>query len=241
MKLPSGGHQIDPALPGGARQCPLRSVVWQDRLMQPEVIVGLASAGVGALAIVASSVTTVLSLKAQRENTNSTLESQRMLATAQENFARERSHVLEMRRQRIPLYGHLLRWAEALATALGHMDSEHPELMKSVWHIGPEIEDLIDLYAPDIVHIRFNALRGLLIGLVKDSGFNTSRVVTWDEQDGRISNVSIAGTDPLIEWATREPIRDKAHEDTLGLIHAIRSEVQGPERSGWFVTYRLSP
>ena len=44
------------------------------------------------MAIAASSVTTVLSLKAQRDNTNSTLETQRTLATAQEDFARERSH-----------------------------------------------------------------------------------------------------------------------------------------------------
>jgi hypothetical protein len=209
--------------------------------MQSEVVVGLASVGVGALAIAASSVTTVLSLKAQRDNTNSTLETQRTLATAQEDFARERSHAQEMRRQRIPLYGHLLRWADVLLTALGEIDSEHPELPKSVWHIGTAVEDSLDLYAPEEIHLRFNALRGLLIGLVKDSGFSDSPLVTWDEADGQISNVSIGRTAPLIDWASREPIRDKAHEDALTLIHAIRAEVQGHEHSGWFVTYRLDP
>jgi hypothetical protein len=209
--------------------------------MEPEVVVGLASAGVGALAIAAGSVTTALSLKAQRDNTNSTLEAQRMLAASQEDFARERSHAQEMRRQQIPLYGDLLRWAEALLAALEKMDSEHPELAKSAWHIGEAIEDSIDLYAPETVHLRFNALRGLLIGLVKDSGFSDSPLVTWDERDGQISNVSIRRTAPLLDWAMREAIRDKAHEDALTLIHTIRAEVQGPDHSGWFVTYRLDP
>jgi hypothetical protein len=212
-----------------------------DQLMQSEVIVGLASAGVAALAIAASSVTTVLSLKAQRDNTNSTLKTQRMLAASQEDFARERSHAEEMRRQRVPLYGHLLRWAEALLVALRQMDSEHSELAKSVWHIGAVIEDSLDLYAPDMIHLRFNALRGLLIGIVKDSGFSDSPVVIWDEQDGQISNVSIGRTAPLLDWTMREGIRDKAHEDALTLIHTIRAEVQGPDHSGWFVTYRLAP
>lgn len=121
------------------------------------------------------------------------------------------------------------------------MDTEHPELAKSVWHIGPAMEDWLDLYAPHTIHIRFNALRGLLIGLVKDSGFDTSPVVTWEEQDGQISNVSITRTSLLIDWAARGPIRDKAHEDALHFIHAIRAEVQGRDHSGYFVTYRLSP
>ena len=47
--------------------------------MQAEVIVGLTSAAVAALAIAASAVTTVLSLRVQRENTNATLETQRAL------------------------------------------------------------------------------------------------------------------------------------------------------------------
>jgi hypothetical protein len=225
---------------GLLRQLPTAGLAWQDRLMQPEVIVGLTSAGVAALAIATSSVTTVLSLKVQRENTNSTLETQRMLAAAQENFTRERSHAQEMLRQRIPLYGYLPRWAESLLEGLHDMNSEHPELAKARWHIEPEMEDSIDLYAPDAIHIRFNALRGLLIGLVKDSGFSESPFVTWDEQDGRISNVSITSTPPLIDWETREPIREKARKDALRFIHTIRAEVQGPDHSGWFVTYHLS-
>jgi hypothetical protein len=220
---------------------PTVGLAWQDRFMMEEEVVGLATASVGALAIVAGFATTVLSLKSQRENTNSTLETQRVIAAGQEEFTRERSHAQEMRRQRIPLYGHLIRWADALLVALDEMESEHPELAKSARHIGPAMEDSLDLYAPDTIHLRFNALRGSLIGLVKDSGSNTSPIVTWEEQDGRISNVSISRTPPLIDWATREPIRDKAHEAALDFIHAVRDEVQGPDHSGWFVTYRLSP
>jgi hypothetical protein len=48
--------------------------------MQPEVIVGLMSAGVGALAIAAGTFTTYRSLEVQRDNTKRTLETQRALA-----------------------------------------------------------------------------------------------------------------------------------------------------------------
>jgi hypothetical protein len=75
-------------------------------------------------------------------------------------------------------------------------DAGHSELPKSLWHIELAMEDSLDLYASDAVQIHFNALRGLLIGLVKDSGFSDSPVVTWDEDDGRILNVSGTRTPP---------------------------------------------
>lgn len=207
--------------------------------MQSAEVVGLASAGVGALAIAVGFVTTVFSLKAQRENTQSTLETQRTLAAAQEDFTRERSHAQELRRQRIPLYGRLIRWADTLLVALDEMNAEHPDLASSVWHVGPAMEDSIDLYAPDDVHLRFNALRGLLMGLVRDSGLSTSPVVTWEYDGERITNVSITRTPQLTDWAIRASIRDRAHDAALDFIHTIRAEVQGPDHSGWFVTYRL--
>lgn len=207
--------------------------------MQSAELVGLTSAGVAALAILASFFTTLLSLRAQRENTESTLRTQRELAAGQEDFTRERSHQQELRRQRIPAYGSLIRWADTLLSALDDMDSEHPELAQSVWHVGPAIEDSVDLYAPDVIHLRFNALRGLLMGLVKDSGFTTSPVVTWKYEGGRISDVSITHTPPLAEWAIRASTREKARDAALDFIHAIRAEVQGTEHSGWFVTYRI--
>jgi hypothetical protein len=208
--------------------------------VQSEVPVGLTSAGVGALAIAAGAVTTVLSLKVQRESTSSTLETQRFLAVAQEAALRDRSHAEELRQQRAPLYGYLLRWSESLASGLSQLNAELSELPKSLWHIEPAMEDAVDLYASDAIHFRFNALRGLLIGIVEGSGFSESRVVTWTEQGEDISDVSITITPPLIGWADRERIRDQAYEGTLELAAKIRAEVQGRRHSGFFVTYRLS-
>ena len=220
-------------------ELPPGAVPWQDRHMQPEVIVGLLSAGVGALAIAASTLTTVRSLNVQRDNTNATLETQRALAAAQERALRDRSHDDELRSQRAPLYAYLLRWTDSLLGALDQITVEHPELPKSLWHIEPTMEDSLDLYSSDVVHIQFNSLRGLLIGLVGNSGFSDSPIVTWDEENGRISNVSITRTPPLTDWPARERILKKAHESGLELIHRIRGEVQGREHSGYFVTYRL--
>jgi hypothetical protein len=126
------------------------------------------------------------------------------------------------------------------------MNAEHSKLPKTLWHITPTMEDSLDLYSSDAIHIHFNSLRGLLIGLVEDSGFTESRFVTWDEEDGRISNVSLTNTPPLVDWPAREDIRNKARESCLELIHKIREEVQGREysgyfeHSGYFVTYRLN-
>jgi hypothetical protein len=207
--------------------------------MQPEVIVGLVSAGVGALAIAASTLTTLRSLQVQRDNTNATLETQRVLAAAQERALRDRSHEEELRSKRTPLYAYLLRWIASLLTALDQITEEHSELPISVWHIKPAMEDSLDLYSSDAVQIHFNSLRGLLIGLVKNSGFSDSPLVTWDEENGRILNVSETRTPPLTDWPARESTRDKAHKSGLDLMARIRAEVQGREHSGFFVIFRL--
>ncbi len=207
--------------------------------MQSEVLVGLASAGVAATAVLANALTKVLSFKVQRENTKSTLETQRMLAEAQESSLRETSHGQELREQRAPVYRAVLRWSEELLGALSSMDPAHSELSKSAWHIDPAIEDGLDLYASDTVHVRFNAVRGMLIGMVKDSGFDDSPIVQWEEQGGRIVSVSITRSPPLRDWPTRGQMRDDAHEAVLDLVARIRAEVQGADHSGYFVTYRL--
>jgi hypothetical protein len=207
--------------------------------MQPEVIVGLMSAGVGALAIAAGTFTTYRSLEVQRDNTKKTLETQRALADMQERALRDRSHDEELRSKRDPLYAYLIRWAYNLLDQLDQITAEHSELPKSFWHIEPAMEDSLDLYSSDGVQIRFNSLRGLLIGLTANSGFNDSPVVEWDEDDGQILNVSITRTPPLTDWSERKIIRDKAFESAFDLIHKIRAEVQGGKHGGNFVTYRL--
>lgn len=207
--------------------------------MQPEVIVGLMSAGVGALAIAASTFTTYRSLEVQRDNTKATLETQRALADMQERALRDRSQEEELRSQQAPLYAYLIRWTYNLLEALDQMTAEHSELPKSLWHIEPTMEDSLDLYSSDTVQIHFNSLRGLLMGLTANSGFNDSPVVTWDEENGQILNVSTTRTPPLTDWSERELIRDKAFTSALDLIHKIRAEVQGGKHGGNFVTYRL--
>jgi hypothetical protein len=135
-------------------------------------------------------LTAYWSLKGQRDNTNATLETQRVLAEAQERALRDRSHEEALRSQRAPLYAYLLRWADSLLGALEEMTAEHSELPRHLWHIEPEMEDSLDLYSSDAVHINFNSLRGLLIGLAEGSRFNDSPIVTWEEENGRILNVS---------------------------------------------------
>lgn len=121
--------------------------------MQPEVIVGLMSAGVGALAIAASTFTTYRSLEVQRNNTKATLEAQRALADMQERALRDRSQEEELRSQWAALYAYLIRWTYSLLAALDQMTAEHSELSKSLWHIKPPMEDSLELYSSDAVHI----------------------------------------------------------------------------------------
>jgi hypothetical protein len=133
---------------------------WQDQYMQPEVIVGLMSAGVGALAIAASTFTTYRSLEVQRDNTRATLETQRALADMQERALRDRSQEEELRDQQAPLYAYLIRWTYNLLEALDQITAEHSELPKSLWHIEPTMEDSLDLYSSDGVQIHSTRYEG---------------------------------------------------------------------------------
>jgi hypothetical protein len=207
--------------------------------MQPEVVVGLASTGVAALAVATSTLTTILSLRGQRENTKATLEAQRALASIQEEALRERVRADAIRGQRAVLYKIIILWAEGLLGALYAMNAEQPRISSEVWHIDPTAETDIDLYASDVVHTRFNALRGLLIGLVDGSGFTDSPLVFWNEHGDRIQSLSVTRTPPLDNWGEQQQVRDKARDDALSLISAIRAEIQGGEHSGYFVSYRL--
>jgi hypothetical protein len=51
--------------------------------------------------------------------------------------------------------------------------------------------------------------------------------------------MSTIRTPPLDSWGEQQLVRDKARDDTLSLIAAIRAEVQGGEHGGYFVSYRL--
>src|SRR5262245_18503160 len=207
--------------------------------MQPEVVVGLASAGVGALAIAASTFTNIRSLSVQRENASATVETQRFLADAQERALRDRSDEEVLREHRAVLYSQVVRWVYDVLAALDELSETSLAIPRAVWHIKRSVEDEIDLYSSDAIHIRFTSLRALLIGLVEDSTFDYSPIVTWDEDGGRVSNVEVEQSPALAAWPERSRLRDDAHESALDLVSTIRGEVRGRRHSGFFVTYRL--
>jgi hypothetical protein len=213
--------------------------VWKDSAMRAEIIVSLSSTGVAALAVAASAVTTILSLRGQRDNTRATLEAQRALAVIQEEALRERTSTEILRAQRASLYKSVIEWAEGLLGALESMTADQALIPKRVWHIDPTAESDLDLYASDLIHTRFNALRGLLIALVEGSTSHESPLVSWTEHDGKIQTMSIGTTPSLCTWVEQEKVRDKARDDALDLISSIRAEVQGRNHSGYFVSYRL--
>lgn len=153
---------------------------------------------------------------------------------------RERVHGDAIRGQRAVLYKIIIQWAEGLSSALYAMNTKQPMISSEVWHIDPIAETDIDLYASDVVHTRFNALRGLLIGLVDGSGFTDSPLVSWNEHGGRVESLSATRTPPLDNWGEQQKVRDKACDDALSLISAIRAEIQGGEHSGYFISYRLN-
>ena len=167
------------------------------------------------------------------------MEAQQALASMQEEALRERVRSDAVRAQQALLYKIVIVWAEGLLGALYAISAERATVSPQHWHIDPTAEADLDLYASDVVHTRFNALRGLLIGLVEGSGFSDSPLVSWNERDGRIQSISVARTPPLDTWIEQERVRDKACDDALSLISAIRAEIQGSDHSGYFVSYRL--
>lgn len=208
--------------------------------MEPQTIVSLASTGVAALAVAASTVTTVLSLRAQRENTRVTLEAQERQSAAAERALRERAHEQDLRDKRTEPYLALIKWADRLLAALDAMDEvTKPHLTVEEWNIAAEVDSLLDLYASDAVHVRFAALRGRLMGLVDTDGPRLPKTVTWTETDGAVENVRIAAGMLLTRWSDREAARDQAMDDAIDLIARVRAELQGATSRGYFVIWRL--
>jgi hypothetical protein len=101
--------------------------------MEPQVLVSLASA---AVAILVSSITTLLSLRTQRENTRTTLDVQERLPVAQEQALRERSRAQDLRDKRVHPHISLIKWAERLLAALTEMNEDsNPYLSLQDWNM----------------------------------------------------------------------------------------------------------
>ncbi|HEV7648136.1 MAG TPA: hypothetical protein VGP26_08250 [Actinophytocola sp.] len=209
--------------------------------MEPEIIVSLASTGVAALAVAASLVTTLLSLRAQRENTRATLAAQERLSAAQERALRERSHAQDLRDKRAEPYLALIKWAERLLEALSELDEVgKPYLTVEEWNIGAANDNLLDLYASDGVHVRFAALRGKLMGLVATDGPRLPKVVTWTESGGEIDDVHIETGPAWHDWSARAAARRELMDAAIDLIARIRAELQGEASRGYYIIWRLS-
>jgi hypothetical protein len=210
--------------------------------VEPQVLVSLASAAVAAVAILASSITTLLSLRTQRENTQATLDAQERLSTAQEQALRERSHAQDLRDKRVHPYISLIKWADRLLEALTEMSEDsNPYLSLQDWNIAPDVDNLLDLYASDTVHVRYAALRGELMGTVANStGVNRPQIVTCDESGPNVENVKIEVGHALTEWSARNAVRLEAIDKAIKLIAQIRAEMQGQISRGYFIIWRLS-
>ncbi|GAB1514500.1 hypothetical protein [Actinophytocola sp. KF-1] len=208
--------------------------------MEPQTIVSLASTGVAALAVAASTVTTVLSLRAQRENTRATLDAQQRLADTQERALRERAHDQDLRDKRAEPYLALIEWADRLLAALSEMDeTAKPHLTVEEWNLDAEVDSRLDLYASDAVHVRFAALRGMLMGLVATDGPRVPKIVTWTETDGAVEDVRIENGQPWHTWPEREDARAEAADRAIDLIARVRAELQGARSRGYFIIWRL--
>jgi hypothetical protein len=209
--------------------------------VEPQIIVSLASTGVAALAVIASLVTTMLSLRTQRENTRDTLDTQERLSAAQERMLRERSHEQDLRDKRAQPYLSLIKWAEQLLEALDEMNEvSKPYLSVEEWNIAPDVDNLLDLYASDVIHVRYAALRGRLMGLVDTNGPRRPKVVRWTESDGEVDNVSIEIGAEWSDWAARAEARAELMDDAIDLIAQVRAELQGRVSRGYFIIWRLS-
>ncbi|GID92316.1 hypothetical protein ACFQFC_41015 [Amorphoplanes digitatis] len=207
--------------------------------MDAPLVAALSSVGVAALTVGVNALTTITSLKTQRENTRATLDSQLALVHQQEQALRERSHGQELRERRAPIYGAIVEWTYALLAALADMTPERPQLERDRWHIERAVEEEIDLYVSDLVHIRFTALRALLIGVTQGSTSADSPLLSWTERDGTIIDTREGRTERLDDWPARDRLRQLATSRAIGLVAAIRAEMQGVGSSGYFYTYRL--
>ncbi|MFD3925514.1 hypothetical protein [Streptomyces sp. NPDC058614] len=209
--------------------------------MEPQIIVSLASTGVAGLAVVASLVTTLLSLRAQRENTRATLDTQEQLAAVQERALHERSHAQDLRDKRAEPYLALINWANQLLKTLDALDEvAKPYLSVEEWNISPDVDHLLDLYASDLIHVRYAALRGKLIGLVATDGPRLPKLVTWTESEGELGNVRVETGSAWSDWPARAEARGQLKEDAMDLIAQVRAELQGRTSRGYFIIWRLS-
>jgi len=209
--------------------------------VESQIIVSLASAGVAALAVAASLVTTLLSLRAQRDSTRATLDAQERLSATQERALRQRSHEQDLRDKRAEPYLALIQWAERLLASLAEMDEvTKPYLSVEEWNIAADVDNLLDLYASDRIHVRYAALRGKLIGLVATDGSRRPQVVTWTESAGGIDEFRIETGSAWNDWADRAVVRAELTDDVIDLIAQIRAESQGEASRGYFIIWRLT-
>ncbi|MET7477325.1 hypothetical protein ABZT17_23570 [Streptomyces sp. NPDC005648] len=201
----------------------------------------LASTGVAGVAVAASLVTALLSLRAQRENTRATLDAQERLAAVQERALQERSHAQDLRDKRAGPYLALIEWAVQLLGALDELDEvAKPFLSVEEWNIDPEVDNLLDLYASDLIHVRYAALRGKLIGLVAADVPRLPELVTWTESDGELGEVRVETGPAYGDWAARAEARRPLMDDAIDLIAQVRAELQGRTSRGYFIILRLS-
>lgn len=152
-----------------------------------------------------------------------------------------RSHEQDLRDKRAEPYLALIQWAERLLASLSDMDEvTKPYLSVEEWNIAADIDNLLDLYASDRIHVRYAALRGRLIGLVATDGSRRPQVVTWTESAGGVEDVRIETGAPWSEWAERAEIRAELKSDAIDLIAQIRAESQGEASRGYFIIWRLT-
>lgn len=210
--------------------------------VDPQIVVSLASTGVAALAVVASLITTLLSVRIQRENTRAMLDAQERLFAAQESALRERSQQQDLRDKRAEPYLALIKWAERLLEALSEMsETTRPHLSLDAWNITADVDNLLDLYASDTIHVRYAALRGKAIGLVVPTdGSRCPKIVHWTESEGMVDNVEIETGPEYRDWATRTAIRAELASRAMDLIAQIRAELQGRTSRGYYIIWRLS-
>ena len=131
--------------------------------------------------------------------------------------------------------------AEQLLEALDEMDEvAKPYLSVEEWKIAPDVDNLLDLYASDVIHVRYAALRGRLMGLVATDGPRRPKVVSWTESDGEVDNVSMETGAEWSDWSARAVARGKLMDDAVDLIAQVRAELQGRTSRGYFIVWRLS-
>jgi hypothetical protein len=115
-----------------------------------------------------------------------------------------------------------------------------PHLSVEEWNITADVDNLLDLYASDSIHVRFAALRGKLMGLVATDTPQLPQIVKWTEPDGEVDNVRIEPGSAWSSWQARAQARAELMDDAIDLIAQVRAESQGETSRGYFIIWRLS-